>query len=189
MTLLLAIVATCIGCGSNGDKPANIPRHPGFDNFQTAVASPVDYDVYWLGREFTVGGLIYRGPDVPDFGREIEGGGLTMDYVADVSSLSLKLYSREAWERAEARRRVQASPLLETEIVEVNGRGGELRTVFYRPGEIAGRVVVIDLGRTVVKAETGSVVPLTPTPEEPNPLIAKDALLSVLSQLRLYPGD
>jgi len=33
--------------------------------------------VYWLGREFTVDGLLFRGPYVAEFGDEVEGGAYT----------------------------------------------------------------------------------------------------------------
>jgi len=37
--------------------------------------------VYWLGREFTVDGLVFRGPYGAEFGAEVEGG-IQLTYLA-----------------------------------------------------------------------------------------------------------
>lgn len=92
---LLGLITIASACGPfDDDFSEEAANRQGFENFETAVASDRNYDIYWLGREFEAGGLLYKGPDVADFGDDVEGGGLGMDYVAAVGDLKLVLYSR-----------------------------------------------------------------------------------------------
>ena len=68
--------------------------------------------VYWLGREFTAGGLTFQGPYGGEFGGEVEGGGIDMDYVSwldgtpfEGTNIGLKIivYGPNAWELASGR--------------------------------------------------------------------------------------
>lgn len=76
--LLVAAVASA-GCGtasSGGD---------GHYNFQTAVAADRNYDIYWLGRSFNAGRLVFTGPQADDFSK-LDGGGLDVSYSASTSN-------------------------------------------------------------------------------------------------------
>jgi hypothetical protein len=184
--LIFAVLPLTLACGSFAVSQHDIEQ-AGWNNFRTAVASDRNYDIYWLGREFDAGGQTFRGPEVPDGGiADIEGGGLTTLYDGDIGELSITLYSRAAWDLALESRARGVQPTLMKEQVDVHGWPAELETNYYRPGYTAARILVVDLGRTVIEAASGSVVPRTPGPE-PNPLIDKETFLSVLQNLRPYP--
>lgn len=55
-----------------------------YKNFLAAATrAPQDgYTMYWLGRNPTVGGLVFEGPGVSGFGADIEGGGINLHYNA-----------------------------------------------------------------------------------------------------------
>jgi hypothetical protein len=75
--ILAALVMAC-GGGATGDKatPVGGADDRGFRNFRERIenAQEEGFEVYWLGREFTAGGLTFRGPSVPDYGDEVDGG-------------------------------------------------------------------------------------------------------------------
>ena len=194
MTLALSAgVVLIAACGPLGDDISEeAANRQGFDNFQTAVASDRNYDIYWLGREFEATGLTFRGPSVASFGDDVEGGGLGILYLTDCngsrcSDVKLGMYSRAAWSLAQARRAAAPSPHFETKTVYVNGWEAELRTNLGTLTPVAAQILTIDFGDTVVEAVTGAYVPATPTDPQPNPLIDEAAFLAVMEHLRPYP--
>ena len=88
-----------------------------YSNFQTAVASDRNYDVYWMGRSFEAGGLTYEGPEASArAGTEGLGAGiglndpdhLAMDYAPNCHTcpgIDITLYSRMVWDSRSARLR------------------------------------------------------------------------------------
>ncbi len=178
-----------------------------YGNFQTAVASDRNYDVYWMGREFTAGGLTYKGPEASArAGSEGLGAGIGLndpDHLAlsylpncNCSSLQVTLYSHEAWDRPSAR---PPRPDLQNRAVQVNGHEAQLRTRFDG-GQVDSRTIVVDYGRTVVEAVTSSIFPapvkgrptvpgglLATAGPELNPLIDETTFLAVMQNLRPYP--
>jgi hypothetical protein len=161
----------------------------GYRNFQTAVAADRTYDVYWLGRSFEAGGIEYEGPNVPRIGGSVDGGGVVIDYLSkltDLSSLELTIYSRAAWDLAE-KRRGPIPDRFSVKSVDVGGHPAELRTGKGDLTPVSAQILVIDYGDTIVEAETGAVIPLTPMGPQPNPLVDEAAFLAVMEQLRPYP--
>src|SRR4030042_6878605 len=71
----------------------------------SATAQAQGVPVYWLGREFTIDGLVFRGPYGAEFGAEGQGGGIGVSYLLEGgnSALDLATYSRDAWARVEDR--------------------------------------------------------------------------------------
>lgn len=77
-----------------------------YSNFQTAVASDRNYDVYWMGRSFEAGGLTYEGPqaNAPSGSSGLRAGigmndadGVQLAYTTSrCCELDLTLYSRQA---------------------------------------------------------------------------------------------
>ena len=65
-----------------------------------ATVEAMGLPVYWLGTEFTVDGLVFRGPHVAEFGAEVQGGGVRMSYLLEGGNtpVYLTVYSRDAWE-------------------------------------------------------------------------------------------
>jgi len=191
-SFLLALLIIASACGPLDDEfSEEAVNRQGFKNFQTAVASDRNYDIYWLGREFEAGSLLYKGPDVSDFADDVEGGGLGMHYVAQFGEfccldLHLVLYSQQAWKQIEEKRAAGPSPRFEPKTVQVAGRTAELRTNHRATGAVSSLILTIDFGDTLVEALTGSVVPATPGPE-PNPLIDEATFLAVMEKLRPYP--
>jgi hypothetical protein len=193
----IAIPLVCIfaaGCATGRLLNRDDGEQQGWHNFQTAVADDGrNYDVYWMGREFDVAGQTLRGPSVssPDQIGQIEGGGLSISYQADESrdefaSLDIRLYSTAAWALLQKSRSRGAQPRLDVKQEDIHGWSAELKTNYYRPGYVAARILVVDLGRSVIEVSTGSVVPRTPGPE-PNPLIDEQTFLAAMQHLRPYP--
>jgi hypothetical protein len=162
----------------------------GWRNFQTAVASDRNFDVYWMGREFRAGGFTFTGPDANEIGSgfgEVTGGGLTTFYLSDCtcSDIELTMYSREAWDYIESQREGRQLRY-ESKTVDIGGHEGELRTRFGDRSPISAQQLVVDYGDTVVEAVTRALVPLTPGPQ-PNPLIDEATFLAAMQNLRPYP--
>ncbi len=164
-----------------------------YDNFKTAVANADQqgYTPYWLGREFVAGGLTYKGPDVADFGDEVDGGGVSMGYSARLArggvSLNMSLYSRDAWSRAEVAgiSRVGANASVRT--VTVAGHTGTLVVIPSGTPGVRAIQLVLRLGETVVRASVPFTISATPGGASPDPLSDEATFLSVMQQLRPYP--
>src|SRR3990170_2082855 len=102
---LTAAVASSCGTRSDGEPQDDLDKYFRRD---VATAEAGGVHVYWLGREFTAGDLVFRGPYGAEFGAEVEGGGVHMTYLAPVdgkgnTGLDLILYGRNAWTQAEQR--------------------------------------------------------------------------------------
>lgn len=176
------------GCGLQGENRRS---------FEGEVASDRNYDVYWFGRSFAVGDVVFKGPHVNDFGiGDVDGGGLTTEYNSTLPSggccgtLNVVMYSRPAWARIEPIR-APGRQLSEVKNVTVDGHPAEFitrrnRPRELRPGEVNSRGLVIDYGTTVVEIGT-SALPPTPTDPQPNPLIDEATFLAVMQNLRPYP--
>lgn len=169
----------------------------GYDNFQTAVASDRNYDIFWLGREFSGGGLTFHGPDAQAMGSrigEVEGGGLSTYYSSArcddgaCSELQLVMYSRDAWAQIQAKRSAAPSPRFQSKAVEIDSRPAELRTIMGDRHPVSAQVLIVEYGRTIVEASTGALIPSTATAEQPNPLIDETTFLSVMAELRPFPN-
>ena len=65
-------------------SPNDSPEEQAYGYFLRDVATveAMGLPVYWLGREFTVDGSVFRGPYVSEFGAEVEGGGRTYELPA-----------------------------------------------------------------------------------------------------------
>jgi len=157
-----------------------------------ATVEAMGLPVYWLGREFTVDGLGFRGPYGGGFGGEVEGGGIYMTYLLEGanSSLDLTVYSREAWELVKDRMMNPRLPGIERRTVSVAGRDGELLFQYAGAGPRLNALwLVLDLGDVVAVAEAHSVIgsAVQGSPEL-NPLIKNpDLLVQVMQDLRPYP--
>jgi hypothetical protein len=72
--------------------------------------------------------------------------------------------------------------------VDVNGHPAQLVKIPLRDTPVNVLILVIDLGDTVVFADTGATNPATPGAPNPNPLIADpDRFIEVMQNLRPYP--
>ena len=192
LALLIAASLMTFGCFNDGSSPEAAERQ-GFDNFKTAVArTDRNYDIYWMGRDFEAGGLTYEGPDVADFGDEVDGGGLGMHYLARSSDfccrdLHIVIYSDAAWEKLKLKRSTAPQPRATVRSVTVNGHQAELRTNRGTLYPVSAQILVIDFGQTVIEATTRASTPATPSPVQPNPLIDEATFLAAMENLRPYP--
>lgn len=192
----LGLAVATAACGGGLPTEEGVKREL-YGNFETAVASDRNYDVYWLGRSFEAGGLTYEGPEAnARAGSEGLGAGiglndadaLQMSYLPACNScqgLDITLYSRQA------KGRFEWSPLpgREKKTVYVNGQEAVLWTRYDSPGKVSSQRLVVDYGKTVVTVVTGSALPTivsTPQPE-PNPLMDEATFLAAMQNLRPYP--
>jgi hypothetical protein len=142
LILLCALLAMAIFSASCGSLPTDEQVNRDlYGNFQTAVASDRNYDVYWMGRSLDAGGLTYKGPEASArAGTEGLGAGiglndpdgLALDYLSNCtcSSLEVTLYSRQAWDRFDP---LSPLPGREKKAVNVNGQAGVLWTRYDSP--------------------------------------------------------
>lgn len=199
---LLGIAAVSAACNALPTED-EIDR-ASYGYFQTAVAAPGrNYDGYWLGRSFEAGGLTFEGPysDAPagsgGIGADIglnDADGLGVNYLAKTaagaegpSDISMTLYSRQGWDDLQDLRRRGAQPRLEVKQVDIHGWPAELKTNFYRPGDIAARILVVVRERTVIEVTTGAMRSSTPGAAQLNPLIDEATFLAAMQNLRPYP--
>jgi len=199
---LIAIVAAvaCVGLGDNDDVDE---RFYGYFLRDEKAMQDMGLPVYWLGREFSAGALTFQGPYAPEFGGEVEGGGIFMHYISWLDGtpgvgrnigLDITVYSPSAWELAKGR---MLNPQLlpsEGEVtrrtVTLRGREAELISIpqFTRP---VGRLrLVVEFDPVVVVAEAasnlssdvrGGTIELSIFIKNP------DLLVQVMQDLRPYP--
>ena len=155
-----------------------------------ATVEAIGLPVYWLGTEFTVDGLLFRGPYVAEFGDEVEGGGIRMSYVLEGGNTPayLTVYSRDAWEMVEDRTMNPRTPGASQRTVSVLGKDAEM---FSAPGgtrPLNALWLIVDLSDVVVVADTNSGGAVRPGGPDYNPFINNpDLLVQVMEDLRPYP--
>ena len=124
---LIAIVAAAlwVSCGGDDQSEGDLDEYFLRD---VATVEAMGLPVYWLGTEFTVDGLVFRGPYVSEFGAEVEGGGIRMSYVlvGGNTPAYLTIYSRDAWELVKDRMMNPRLPGVTRRTVTVGGRQAEL---------------------------------------------------------------
>lgn len=163
----------------------------GSNNFQTAVSSPREgYDIYWLGPSFEAGGLTFTGPEVSDFGTDVEGG-LQTNYLDPTKRLDITIISMNTIEGARSTDSLKSLPQRAEATIRDETIAGHPAIFMTRPG-VLGRpvgalIAIVDFGDTIVEAQVGAVGPETPGGPEAHPLIDEATFLAVLEQLRPYP--
>ena len=161
--------------------------------------------VYWLGREFTAGGLTFQGPYGGEFGGEVEGGGIDMDYVSwldgtpfEGTNIGLKItvYGPNAWGLASGRIMTPPPPGVPSQYsvtrrtVDVMGREAELISVPSGDRPANRLRLILELDPVVVVGEAASVLSSDAEgASELNILIKNpDLLVQVIGEnLRPYP--
>ena len=188
--IALAVLAAPMGCDPNDQSEEGLDK-----SFLRDVAAmqAMGVPVYWLGTEFTVDGHVFRGPYVSEFGAEVEGGGIQMDYVTAIDGANigptLTIYSRPAWELAKDRMTNPTTPGASRRTVSVLGKDAEM---FSTPGgarPLNATWLVVDLNDVVAVARANSVIaPAARGGGELNPFINNpDLLVQVMQDLRPYP--
>jgi hypothetical protein len=194
--LSILLVAACSG----GDKPARQdgagdtwPVDHVFQNFVKTVSSAEadGYVPYWLGREFTVGDVVFSGPYVNDYGTEVPGGGVDFNYTGDVSkvygrgalvSLDFIEYSPAAWGE-----KPHSLPVDPDKWVTVGGHRAKLWISHAPSRPIAGLTLLLTIDDTTIMAIASSGGSPTRGAPDANPLIDEAAFLATLNNLRPYP--
>ena len=191
---LLALVAVVAGVVWISRSLTDSPEEQAYGYFLRDVATveAMGLPVYWLGREFTVDGLVFRGPHVAGFGAEVEGGGVAMTYLASVDGgntrLRLTVYSRDAWELVKDSMMNPRLPGVTRRTVSVQGRDGDmiLQSAGARP--LNAIWLVLDLSDVVVVAAANSGGPVSPGGPDYNSFINNpNLLIQVMEDLRPYP--
>jgi hypothetical protein len=158
--------------------------------------------VYWLGREFTAAGQIFKGPYGAGFGGEVTGGGVRMSYdtwpegtlfEGPTVSLDLTVYSPAAWQIV--RERMTNPHPLPTEgkvtrrTVRVAGHEGQLPAVPAGTRPINALWLILPVDDIVVVAQAASGGPIDGrTGPDWSPFINDlDLLVQVMQGLRPYP--
>jgi hypothetical protein len=188
--LLVVAIALFAGCDDKSED--------GYDYFLRDVAAmqELGLPVYWLGREFNAGGLTFQGPYGVGFGREVEGGGIFMQYISwlsgarggSITSLEVTVYSRSAWDLVKDAVGTDA-PGVTHKVVRVGDRDGEVILQGDAARPLNALSLVLDLENVVVVARAHSVLApaargggeLTPFINDP------DLLVQVMQDLRPYP--
>jgi len=188
---LAAVVAAVLWVNrSLNDDPED--EFYGYFLRDVATVEAMGLPVYWLGTEFAVDNLVFRGPYGAEFGAEVEGGGVDMDYLASVdggnTGLRLTTYSREAWELVADRMMKQGLPGVTRRTVSVQGRDGELILQSAGARPLNAIWLVLDLRDVVVVAGANSGGAVSPGGPDYNPFINNpDLLVQVMENLRPYP--
>jgi hypothetical protein len=158
-----------------------------------ATAQALDYPVYWLGRQFTVDGLAFEGPDVVDFATERDEGKVAMTYVAPSASLRLSAYSPNAWALVKDRVTDPEIPgerrPVTRRAVSVKARQAELLSLPPATREVNQLWLILDMGDGVVVAVAPSGGPAYPGGPDYSPFINNPNLLVqvIEENLRPYP--
>jgi len=187
--IAVAPVALSISCDPNDDS------EPGLDKYflrDVTAMQELGLPVYWLGTEFTVDDHVFRGPYVSEFGAEVEGGGIQMDYVTAIDGANigpvLTVYSRGAWDLVKDGVNAEV-PGVTHRVIRVGDRDGEMILQADATRPLNAISLVLDLGDVVVVARTNSVIGATPwAGSDMNPIIDNpDLLIRVMEDLRPYP--
>jgi hypothetical protein len=158
--------------------------------------------VYWLGRDFTAGGLTFYGPYGVEFGGEVEGGGIFMTYVLWLegtpfeganTGLDITVYSPSAWEGVKDRI-TNPHPLpgqgkVNRSTVDVQGHSAQLISFVGGIRPVERLTLILQRQQVIVVAVAASVGPATPGGPDYNPFVNNpDLLVQVLNDnLRQYP--
>lgn len=158
--------------------------------------------VYWLGTEFSAGDLTFRGPSGVEFGGEIEGGGIYMEYGASlegkneplgsVTMMDVTVYGSDAWSRVENNVRNPRIPGESRPVahrtVNVKGREADLLSLPLDTRPVNQLWLIVDMGDAVVVASTPSGGAVQAGGPDSNPFIDDpDLLVQVMEDLRPYP--
>jgi len=153
--------------------------------------------VYWLGRQFTAtpGGLAFRGPYGDEFGGEVEGGGIYMEYVTEgANRLDMTVYSLDAWALVKERIINPPSPSVPSRYsvtrrtVDVMGRKAQLISAPSGRRPVNRLTLVLDLDAVVVASEAHSVLSADGDSELNIFINNPDLLVQVIDEnLRPYP--
>ena len=188
---LIAIVAAvaCIGRGGDDQSEGDLDEYFLRD---VATVEAMGLPVYWLGTEFTVDGLVFRGPYGAEFGAEVEGGGIRAAYLAPLDggnvAFRVTTYTRDAWELTKERVLNPGLPGVTRETVTVAGREAQLISVPLGTRPVNTLWLVLDLGDVVVLATAGAGGAVYPGGPDYNPFINNpDLLIQVMEDLRPYP--
>jgi hypothetical protein len=190
LAAMLAVIS-CADLDGNDDVDE---RFYGFFQRDAKVMQDMGLPVYWLGREFTAGGLTYRGPYAPEFGGDVEDGRLWMGYEpTSGTTFEITVYSPAAWQSAKDW--VLNPQTLTTEgkvtrrTVTVKGRQAELISVPSGTRPVGKVRLVIDLNEVVVLAVARALGPVSPGGPDRTVFINNpDLLVQVIDDnLRPYP--
>ena len=186
---LIAIVAAiaCISVSGGNQSEGDLDEYFLRD---VATVEAMGLPVYWLGTEFTVDGLVFRGPYVSEFGAEVEGGGIRMSYVlvGGNTPAYLTIYSRDAWELVKDRMMNPRLPGVTRRTVTVGGRQAELIAIPLGTRPLNVLRSVLDFGDVVVLATAHAGGAVYPGGPDYNPFINNpDLLIQVMEDLRPYP--
>jgi hypothetical protein len=188
---LIAIVASvaCISCGSDGQSEGDLDEYFLRD---VATVEAMGLPVYWLGTEFTVDGLVFRGPYGAEFGAEVEGGGIRAGYLAPLDggnvAFHVTTYSRDAWELTKERVLNPGLPGVTRETVTVAGRQAELISIPLATRPLNVLRLVLDFGDVVVTGTAHAGGAVYPGGPDYSPFINNpDLLVEVMEDLRPYP--
>jgi hypothetical protein len=157
-----------------------------------AAVQAMGLNVYWLGTEFTVDGVVFRGPYGFEFGPEVEGAGIEMTYVASLDGgnidFDLDVLSRDVWDLTKEDVLNPGLPGVTRETVSVGEREGQLISVPLGTRPVNTLWLVLDLGDVVVLATAGAGGPVYPGGPDYNPFINNpDLLIQAMQDLRPYP--
>ena len=196
---MMASLSLCFGCGGNGDShtDTNLDRYFLRD---AATVEAMGLPVYWLGHEFSAADLVFRGPYASEFGAEVQGGGINVDYFAPLqkdaklfegpdTTLKVTTYSRDAWSLVESSTMNPPVSGVTRRAVTVGDKAGTLLYLPSPPDRPLNILqLVVDLGEVVVVGTADAGGPMTPGGPDYSPFINNpDLLVQVMQELRPYP--
>jgi hypothetical protein len=182
---------SCVGLGHNDDVNE---RFYGYFLRDAKAMQEMGLPVYWLGRQFTAtpGGLTFRGPYGAEFGGEVEGGGVSVEYITEgPNRLDITIYSPHAWELAKDR--ILNPQLMSNEgevtrrTVTVKGRQAELISVPSANRPVNALSLILELDTVVVLGEAHSLLSADGASELNIFINNPDLLVQVMQDLRPYP--
>jgi hypothetical protein len=187
---LAALGLTACAPGGGADEPINPLTHP---EFLTPVGGAIRSGLtpYWLGERFPAGGLEFRllaGVELISTG---DPPGLELPYAGELVEgtvpFHIESHTASGGGAEVFRSRAATWPEARMEHVQVGELSGELYTIPSAERPANQLWLFLNLGETTVIAQVDSGATGVPG-TDPNPLIDKDLLISVLAEhLRPYP--
>jgi hypothetical protein len=193
----MTTAASCLNLGES-DESADA-RFYGFFLRDVKTMEELGLPVYWLGREFTAGGLAFQGPYGAEFGGEVEGGGIFLHYTSWLDGtpfegsniwLDITVYGPAAWEPVKDR--ILNPRVLSTEgevtrrTVTVKGHQAEMISVPFGSRPVNRMTLIIELDSVVVVGAAASN--LSPDGTELSIFVKDpDLFVQVMQDLRPYP--